>query len=62
MAAVTNFNGKAEPMAATLGTIHGKVLIQIGDGEPVEVGKISIPITAGPAPVTNMPTYAPGVR
>lgn len=49
-------------MAATLGTIHGKVLIQIGDGEPVEVGKISIPITAGPAPVTNMPTYAPGVR
>lgn len=31
-------------MAAILGTIKGKVLVQIADGEPIEVGTIEIPI------------------
>lgn len=37
-------------MAATVATLHGKVLIQIGDGEPVEVGTVDIPIRVGTVP------------
>lgn len=31
-------------MPATIGSIKGKVLIQIGDNDPVEVGAIDIPL------------------
>ena len=31
-------------MPATIGSIKGKVLIQIGDHDPVEVGAIDIPL------------------
>ncbi|WP_165875390.1 hypothetical protein [Microbacterium sp. PI-1] len=31
-------------MAAIISTIKGKVLIQVGDSEPVEVGTVEIPI------------------
>ena len=31
-------------MSAIVGTLTGKVLIQIADGEPVEVGTVDIPI------------------
>lgn len=34
-------------MATNVATITGKVLIQIADGEPVEVGTVEIPIYAG---------------
>ncbi|OIU88648.1 hypothetical protein [Microbacterium sp. AR7-10] len=34
-------------MAANVATITGKVLIQIADGEPVEVGTVEIPIYVG---------------
>lgn len=34
-------------MSTTVATITGKVLIQIADGEPIEVGTLEIPIYAG---------------
>lgn len=32
-------------MAATLGTIQTKLLAQIADGEPIELGTLDIPLT-----------------
>lgn len=32
-------------MAAIIGILKGKVLAQFGDGEPVEIGEIEIPVT-----------------
>lgn len=34
-------------MAAVIATLKGKVLLQFGDAEPVEVGTVEIPIHAG---------------
>jgi hypothetical protein len=36
---------------ATLGTLTAKVLIQIGDGEPIEVGVMDIDLITKPKPV-----------
>lgn len=36
-------------MAVIAGTLTGKVLIQIGESEPVEVGTIEIPLHLGPS-------------
>lgn len=33
-------------MAAIIGNIRGKVLLQIGDSEPIEVGTLLIPLEA----------------
>ncbi|AYN58624.1 hypothetical protein QEO74_gp01 [Arthrobacter phage Nandita] len=38
-------------MAATLGTMTAKVLIQIGDGEPIEVGVMDIDLVPQQEPV-----------
>lgn len=37
-------------MAAVIATLKGKVLLQFGDAEPVEVGRVEIPIHAGTRP------------
>lgn len=34
-------------MAATLGTLPVKILAQVGDGEPIEIGTYDIPISVG---------------
>ena len=33
-------------MAALIGPLKGKILVQFGDSEPVEIGEIEIPVTA----------------
>jgi hypothetical protein len=38
-------------MAAIAATLTGKVLIQIGEGEPVEVGTVEIPIHVDTRPI-----------
>ncbi len=41
---------------ATLATIKGRVLVQIGENEPIEVGTIEIPINIVTEP-TKKPHY-----
>lgn len=48
-------------MAITVNTLTGKVLVQIGDNEPIEVGTIEIPIQIGVAKPSSI-SYPPGVR
>lgn len=40
---------------AHIGTLTGRVLVQIGDGEPIEIGTIEIPITASARPAKARP-------
>lgn len=42
---------------ATLATIKGRVLVQIGDNEPIEVGTIEVPID-----IVTGPSKKPGYR
>lgn len=41
---------------ATLATIKGRVLVQIGDNEPIEVGTIEVPIDIVTEP-SKKPNY-----
>lgn len=38
-------------MAASLGTLKAKVLIQVGEGEPIEVGEMDIDLVTKAQPV-----------
>jgi len=53
-------------MAAIAATLTGRILIQIGDSDPVEVGTVDIPIhvSTAPTPVTrdNVGTTEPHER
>lgn len=44
-------------MAIIMAKITGRVLVQIGDGEPVEIGTIEIPIE-GKLPTPNVETHS----
>ena len=50
---------------AKVGNITGKVLIQIGDNDPVEVGTVEIPVNVDFAdsakPALRMPTTTPPI-
>lgn len=49
-------------MAALVASLKGKVLVKIGDNEPVEIGTIDIPInlsTSLPAPPPFGAVYRP---
>lgn len=49
-------------MAATLGTMAAKVLIQIGDGEPIEVGVMDIELVPKQKPVTRFGDFSVNVK
>ncbi|QWY84202.1 hypothetical protein QEO77_gp01 [Arthrobacter phage Zaheer] len=49
-------------MAATLGTMTAKVLIQIGDGEPIEVGVMDIDLIPKQKPVMRGSDFKVNVK